>query len=75
MYEPLPPAGAASTDIEWIKSSRSYGKGECVELARIGKFIAVRDSKNPDGSHLMFSRAEMAAFIDGVHRREFDHLV
>lgn len=58
----------------WIKSSRSYGAGECVEVRDIGGGIGVRDSKNPNGPQLSFTRAEWAAFVEGVRSGEFDHL-
>jgi len=52
----------------------SYGSGACVELARDGDMIALRDSKNPD-VHLRFWPREIEAFIGGARRGEFDHLV
>lgn len=58
----------------WIKSSRSYGAGECVEVREIDGGIGVRDSKNPNGPQLTFTRAEWAAFVAGVRNGEFDHL-
>jgi hypothetical protein len=36
--------------------------------------IGVRDSKNPNGPQLSFTRAEWAAFVAGVRGGEFDHL-
>jgi hypothetical protein len=59
----------------WVKASRSYGIGECVELAADGDMIALRDSKNPAVPYLRFTRSEMAAFLDGARRGEFDHLL
>jgi len=58
----------------WIKSSKSgTNGGNCVEVARLddGR-IGVRDSKNPGGAVLRFTRAEWEAFLDGVAQREFD---
>ncbi|MCA1671029.1 MAG: DUF397 domain-containing protein [Actinobacteria bacterium] len=51
------------------------GGGQCVEVAALpdGR-IAVRDSKRPDGAVLLFTRAEMAAWINGVNNDEFDDL-
>lgn len=57
----------------WRKSSFS-NNGECVELADFGDGIGVRDSKDPDGAHLQFTRSELAAFIEGVKAGEFDDL-
>lgn len=50
------------------------GAGACVELARIDDMIALRDSKNPDVC-LMYTLAEIDAFVDGAKRGEFDHLI
>jgi hypothetical protein len=45
------------------KSRRSGGQGgQCVEVADLGDAVAIRDSKNPDGPRLAFSRREMAEF-------------
>jgi hypothetical protein len=34
--------------------------------------IAVRDSKNPDGPVLRFTRGEFDAWVDGAKKGEFD---
>jgi hypothetical protein len=49
----------------WRKSSYSgNGGADCVEVARsLPDVVAVRDSKNPDGPILTFSRDEWASFI------------
>jgi hypothetical protein len=57
----------------WIKSSKSSGNGNCVEVARLpGGGVAVRDSKNPDGPQLHYTKGEWDAFIAGAHDYEFD---
>jgi hypothetical protein len=59
----------------WIKSSHSNPVGECVELANPTKReIAVRNSRHPGGPVLIFTRAEMAAFIQGAKEGEFDEM-
>jgi Domain of unknown function (DUF397) len=65
-----------ATGLRWRKSSASAGNGECVELAALddGR-VAVRDSKNPDGAMLIFTRAEMRAWVQGVRAGEFDDLI
>ena len=52
----------------WQKSSRSGGNGgQCIEVARnLPGIVAVRDSKDPDGPKLVFTRAQWAAFINRV---------
>lgn len=47
------------------------GGGSCVEVAFM-QFVAVRDSKDPDGPVLIFTPAEWADFIRGVKQGEFD---
>ena len=57
--------------VYWRKSMASGG-GECVEVAMNPGNIQVRDSKNPWGSALEFTRAEWASFMIGLQRDEFD---
>jgi hypothetical protein len=45
-----------------------------VELAVDQEFILLRDSKDPD-TVLRYTRPELAAFLDGAKRGEFDHLL
>lgn len=57
----------------WRKSSYSGANGNCVETAATEDGgTAMRDSKNPDGPVLFFTKAEMAAFLEGVKAGEFD---
>lgn len=58
---------------QWRKASAS-GAECCVETAAVNGGVALRDSKDPDGPTLHFTRAEMAAFLDGAKRGEFDDL-
>jgi hypothetical protein len=56
----------------WRKSTRSGGTSEnCVEVAGLPGFVAVRDSKNPDGGALIFQsaawRRAVAAVKSGRH--------
>lgn len=64
----------AAGQVRWIRASRRHNARECAEVAIDGDIIVLRDSRNPD-VHLRFTRPEMAAFIDGARRGEFDHLV
>lgn len=49
---------------DWRKSSYSGNNGgACVEVARnLPGVVAVRDSKDPQGPALVFTRADWAAF-------------
>ncbi|WP_333744792.1 DUF397 domain-containing protein [Streptomyces ardesiacus] len=58
----------------WIKASRSDGVNECIEVAEVGENIAVRNSRDPQGPALVFTRGELSAFADGVRKGEFRHL-
>jgi len=59
----------------WIKASASGGNGDCVEMRRNGESVEVRDSKDPHGPILRYTSSELAAFLDGARKGEFDHLV
>jgi hypothetical protein len=58
----------------WRKSSYSGGNGgACVEVAsNLPGIIAVRDSKDPSGPILVFTRNGWRAFVAGVQDRQFD---
>jgi len=59
----------------WRKSQASNPSGCCVEVAELpdGE-IAVRNSRHPSGPALVYTRAEVAAFLTGVKNGEFDDL-
>ena len=64
------------TGAGWRKSSASNSQGACVELAKLGSGeFAVRNSRYPDGPALIYTRAEVAALIEGVKMGEFDDLL
>ncbi|WP_131745244.1 DUF397 domain-containing protein [Frankia sp. Cppng1_Ct_nod] len=57
--------------VDWQISSFSNGAGGmCVEAGTFDGGVVVRDSKDPNGHVLSFSRAEWAAFVDGVENGE-----
>lgn len=61
--------------LAWRKSSASNPSGNCVELAELaGGDVAVRNSRHPRGPVIVYTRAEIAAFIQGVQDGEFDDL-
>ncbi|MGW0611430.1 DUF397 domain-containing protein [Streptomyces sp. NPDC002788] len=67
---------ASALDASWIKSRHSNAEGNCVEVAPlVDGGIAVRNSRDPDGPALVYTSAEVAAFLAGAKDGEFDHLV
>ena len=73
-YNGMPAAELAG--VVWRKSSSSNSQGACAELARLGTGeFAVRNSRNPDGPALIYTRAEIAALLEGVKLGEFDDLL
>ncbi|GGS64908.1 DUF397 domain-containing protein [Streptomyces griseoviridis] len=66
---------ASSLDASWTKSRHSNAEGNCVEVARVDGGIALRNSRDPDGPALVYTPAEVAAFLAGAKDGEFDHLV
>jgi hypothetical protein len=67
---------ASSLDARWIKSRHSNAEGNCVEVAALtGGGMAVRNSRDPDGPALVYTSAEVAAFLAGAKDGEFDHLI
>jgi hypothetical protein len=56
---------------DWRKSSHSCSCN-CVEVAFVDGTVAVRDSKMPNGSALLFTRDEWRAFLAGVLDGEFE---
>lgn len=62
------------TSAMWRKSSYSGGNGgNCVEVAGLpDESCAVRDSKDREGTILVFPAAEWRAFTAGIKAGEFD---
>ncbi|MDQ2710520.1 MAG: DUF397 domain-containing protein [Actinomycetota bacterium] len=58
----------------WVKSSRSNGAANCVEVALLPDgSVKLRDSKTGEaGPVLTFTPSEWTAFLAGVRDGEFD---
>ena len=60
----------------WRTSARSSAQGNCVELAKLsGAEFAIRNSRHPQGPALIFTNAELDAFLEGVKDGDFDDLL
>ncbi|WP_155056356.1 DUF397 domain-containing protein [Streptomyces blattellae] len=67
---------ASSLDARWVKSRHSNAEGNCVEIAAlVDGGVALRNSRDPDGPALVYTAAELAAFLAGAKDGEFDHLL
>lgn len=67
----LPPG--AFVGAEWVMASDP--NHSCVEFAKVGRVIGMRDSDNPDGPILQFTESEIAAMLRGARAGVFDHLI
>ncbi|MEU7632556.1 DUF397 domain-containing protein [Nocardia sp. NPDC049220] len=59
----------------WRKSSFSNPSGNCVEVAEAANGqVAVRNSRDPEGGVIFYTRPEIDAFVRGAKAGEFDYL-
>ena len=60
----------------WQKATASQPQQSCVEFAKVGEIIAVRDSVLGAASPILqFDAVEIAAMLSGAKDGEFDHLI
>jgi len=60
-------------NVVWAKSTLSFSNGNCVEVTELpGGAVGVRNSRDPGGPVLRFSRDEWDAFLGGARLGEFD---
>jgi hypothetical protein len=64
---------ASTLPVTWWKSSLSGAQSDCVECAVVDPTrVAVRDSKNPTGPALLFSRESLAGLVAGIRAGDFE---
>ncbi|TCP49365.1 uncharacterized protein DUF397 [Tamaricihabitans halophyticus] len=62
-------------DAVWRKSSRSGARGNCVEIANLpGGVAAIRNSRNPSGPALVYTRDQLDGFLTGTKHGESEEL-
>ncbi|MFH8617500.1 DUF397 domain-containing protein [Streptomyces sp. NPDC017979] len=74
VYNGIPATALAA--VTWTKSSHSNATGNCVELAGLPDgSVAIRNSRDPQGPALIYTRDEVVAFLAGARGGEFDAVV
>jgi hypothetical protein len=59
----------------WRKSQRSNSQGACVELARLDSAtVAMRNSRDPQGTALIYSADAVRAMVGALRSGQFDYL-
>jgi len=67
---------ASLTEATWEAARHGEPQAAHAELATLPDgSIALRNSRDRDGLALVYTQAEVEAFIDGVKAGEFDHLI
>lgn len=63
------------TGADWRKSTYSGSQGNCVEFAALPDgSVAMRNSRDPQGPAIVYTRAEIGAMLAGAKDGEFDDL-
>jgi hypothetical protein len=60
-------------ELSWRVAQRCNG-GECVRVAAHGDSIMIGHTEYRDGPVISYTRAEWAAFVEGIKQGEFDDL-
>lgn len=72
-------SGMSATDLGtegWQKPWSGTNGGSCVEAKRLPDgSVALRQSRDPDGPALVYTREEMVAFLRGAKSGQADFLV
>jgi len=59
------------TEAVWRKSKACQDGDSCVEVACVGTWIGIRDSKDVDSPILAFQADEWRTFVNGVRGGDF----
>ncbi len=54
---------------DWRKATHSNGSGSCVEVGRLARNVAVRDTTDRDGAVLRFTAGAWRAFAAQLKQR------
>jgi hypothetical protein len=60
--------------LDWRKAKRSMNNGNCTEVATTVGFVAVRDSKDPQGPVLQYPVNSWRSFLAAAGAGDFDAL-
>jgi len=60
--------------LDWRKTRRSMGNGDCVEVAPASIGVFVRDSKNPSAAMLGYPSKAWRSFLLSAKQGSFDTL-
>jgi hypothetical protein len=63
---------SGTRNLAWRKASRSAANGACVEVASAPGYVAIRDSKNPDGAVLASTPSVWRSFLVGAKSGDYD---
>jgi hypothetical protein len=58
--------------LPWRKAQRSMSNGACVEVAPINAGVVIRDSQDPDGPIIGYSRESWRSFVVQARTGSFD---
>ncbi|ATL67513.1 DUF397 domain-containing protein [Nocardia terpenica] len=75
MSESMASGAELFSGAKWRKSTFSNPSGNCVEVADLANgLVAMRNSRDPEGGVLVYTRPEIDAFLRGAKSGEFDDL-
>jgi predicted secreted Zn-dependent protease len=70
----MPSQASAAGDLDW-QVSRTCDNGQCIKVARAGKFVMIGNTSKPEGPVSEFTVEEWRHFLAGVKQGDFDGIV